>query len=59
LRRVLLNVVNNALEAMEGRAGELRVATAAEEREVVITVADQVRGWKTWSGSSSPITRPR
>src|SRR5207247_1779914 len=44
LRRVLLNVVNNALGAMEGRAGELRVATAAEEREVVITVADQGPG---------------
>ena len=44
LRRVLLNVVNNALEAMEGRAGELRVATAAEEREVLITVVDQGPG---------------
>ena len=27
LKRVLLNVVNNAFEAMEGRAGEIRVAT--------------------------------
>ena len=44
LKRVLLNVVNNALEAMEGREGELRVATAAEPGAVLITVADQGPG---------------
>jgi len=40
LRRVLLNVVNNALEAMEGRSGELSVTTSREGREAVITVLD-------------------
>ncbi len=40
LRRVLLNVVNNALEAMEGRSGELRVTTSREGGEVVVSVAD-------------------
>ena len=40
LRRVLLNVVNNALEAMEGRSGELSVTTSREGREAVITVRD-------------------
>ncbi|HET7293610.1 MAG TPA: ATP-binding protein [Vicinamibacteria bacterium] len=44
LRRVLLNVVNNALEAMEGRSGKLRVATSREDREVVISVADSGPG---------------
>jgi PAS domain S-box-containing protein len=44
LKRVLLNVVNNALEAMEGREGELRVGTAGEPGAVVITVADQGPG---------------
>jgi PAS domain S-box-containing protein len=44
LKRVLLNVVNNALEAMEGRRGELLVATAIEPGAVVITVTDQGPG---------------
>jgi PAS domain S-box-containing protein len=44
LRRVLLNVVNNALEAMEGREGELVVTTRSEERDVVIAVTDQGPG---------------
>jgi len=44
MKRVLLNVVNNALEAMEGRGGELRVATGTEGREVVVTVSDQGPG---------------
>jgi two-component system nitrogen regulation sensor histidine kinase NtrY len=44
LKRVLLNVVNNALEAMERRAGEIHVTTRAEEREVVVAVADQGPG---------------
>jgi PAS domain S-box-containing protein len=44
LRRVLLNVVNNALEAMEGRGGELVVATRSDGPEVVTEVADQGPG---------------
>ncbi len=44
LRRVLLNVVNNALEAMEGRSGELCVTTSRDGREVVISVADSGPG---------------
>jgi two-component system nitrogen regulation sensor histidine kinase NtrY len=44
LKRVLLNVVNNGLEAMEGRAGELVVATRSQPGAVVISVADQGPG---------------
>jgi signal transduction histidine kinase len=44
LKRVLLNVVNNALEAMEGRGGELRVATFCEGGEAVVAVSDQGGG---------------
>ena len=52
LKRVLLNVVNNAIEAVQGqqegmgerRSGELVVSTAAEGREVVIAVVDQGPG---------------
>jgi signal transduction histidine kinase len=44
LRRVLLNVVNNAVEAMEGTSGELTVTTARRGPEVVIAVADQGPG---------------
>jgi two-component system nitrogen regulation sensor histidine kinase NtrY len=44
LKRVLLNVVNNGLEAMEGRRGEVKVSTSLEDGEVVIAVADQVPG---------------
>ena len=44
LKRVLLNVVNNALEAMEGRSGEICVATAAVARDVVISIHDQGPG---------------
>jgi len=43
-KRVLLNIVNNALDAMEGRDGELRVSTGSADGEVVITVADQGPG---------------
>jgi signal transduction histidine kinase len=43
-KRVLLNVVNNALEAMERRDGEIHVTTRAGEREVVVAVADQGPG---------------
>jgi two-component system nitrogen regulation sensor histidine kinase NtrY len=43
-KRVLLNIVNNALDAMEGRDGELRVSTGSADGEVVITVTDQGPG---------------
>jgi nitrogen fixation/metabolism regulation signal transduction histidine kinase len=44
LKRVLLNVVNNALEAMEGGAGELVVTTASEGSDVTIVVRDEGPG---------------
>jgi len=44
LKRVLLNVVNNALEAMEGGSGEIVVATASEGPDVTIVVRDQGPG---------------
>jgi two-component system nitrogen regulation sensor histidine kinase NtrY len=44
LKRVLLNVLNNALEAMEGGEGEIVVETAADGREVVLSVTDQGPG---------------
>jgi nitrogen fixation/metabolism regulation signal transduction histidine kinase len=40
LKRVLLNVANNAFEAMEGRPGEIRVATRVVGTEVEIAVVD-------------------
>ncbi len=44
LKRVLLNIVNNALEAMEGRPGEIRVATRRCGGEVEIAVIDEGPG---------------
>jgi PAS domain S-box-containing protein len=44
LKRVLLNVLNNSLEAMEGGEGEIVVETAVDGREVVLTVTDQGPG---------------
>jgi PAS domain S-box-containing protein len=44
LKRVLLNVVNNGLEAMERGSGEVVVATRHEDGDVVISVADQGAG---------------
>jgi PAS domain S-box-containing protein len=44
LKRVLFNVVNNALEAMGETGGELRVRTRAEEGGVVILVEDDGPG---------------
>jgi two-component system nitrogen regulation sensor histidine kinase NtrY len=44
MKRVLLNVVNNGLEAMERGSGEVVVATRHEDGEVVISVADEGAG---------------
>jgi two-component system nitrogen regulation sensor histidine kinase NtrY len=44
LKRVLLNVVNNALEAMEGRTGEIVARTEARDSTVVISVRDDGPG---------------
>ncbi len=44
IRRVLLNVINNALEAMGERGGELRLRTAAEEGGVAIRIEDDGPG---------------
>jgi two-component system nitrogen regulation sensor histidine kinase NtrY len=44
LKRVLLNVVNNALEAMEGRTGEIVARTEARDSLVVISVRDEGPG---------------
>jgi signal transduction histidine kinase len=44
LKRVLLNVINNALEAMGETGGELRLRTTAEKGGVVIRVEDDGPG---------------
>ena len=44
LKRVLLNIANNAFEAMEGRPGEIRVATRPRSAEVEIAVIDEGPG---------------
>jgi PAS domain S-box-containing protein len=44
LKRVLLNVINNALEAMGEKGGELRLRTTAEPGAVVIRVEDDGPG---------------
>jgi PAS domain S-box-containing protein len=46
LEQVILNIVTNAAQAMEGREGEkaLRIAAAPEGRDVVIRVADSGPG---------------
>ena len=44
VKRVLLNVINNALEAMGERGGELRLRTAREDGGVVIRVDDDGPG---------------
>jgi PAS domain S-box-containing protein len=44
LKRVLLNVVNNAFEAMDGRLGEIRVATRPKGGLVEISVIDEGPG---------------
>ena len=46
LRRVLLNVINNAIEAMEGRSGEIVVKSAAADAsgQVSVSVRDEGRG---------------
>jgi two-component system nitrogen regulation sensor histidine kinase NtrY len=46
LKRVLINVLNNAVEAMEGRSGDVRVSTRGPDASglVTIAVADQGPG---------------
>ena len=44
LKRVLFNVINNALEAMSEKGGRLRLRTALEASEVVIVVEDDGPG---------------
>ncbi len=44
IKRVLLNVINNALEAMADAGGELRVRTTAEKGGVLIRVEDDGPG---------------
>jgi two-component system nitrogen regulation sensor histidine kinase NtrY len=44
LKRVLLNVINNALEAMGEKGGELRLRTAREDGGVAIRVDDDGPG---------------
>lgn len=44
IKRVLLNVINNALEAMAGTAGVLRLQTRPEEGGVMIRVQDDGPG---------------
>jgi signal transduction histidine kinase len=44
LKRVLLNIANNAFEAMEGRSGDIRVETRVTGGEVEIAVIDEGPG---------------
>ena len=44
VRRVLFNIVNNAVEAMDGRGGRLVLRTSADEGGVLITVEDEGPG---------------
>ena len=44
IKRVLLNVINNALDAMDGMEGELRLSTRAEDGGVAIRVDDDGPG---------------
>jgi PAS domain S-box-containing protein len=44
IKRVLLNVINNALDAMGDKGGELHLSTALEEGGVVIRVDDDGPG---------------
>jgi signal transduction histidine kinase len=44
IKRVLLNVINNALDAMGETGGELRLSTAPEDGGVVIRVDDDGPG---------------
>jgi PAS domain S-box-containing protein len=44
IKRVLLNVINNALDAMAEKGGQLRLHTRAEEGGVVILVEDDGPG---------------
>jgi two-component system nitrogen regulation sensor histidine kinase NtrY len=44
IKRVFLNVANNAFEAMDGRGGQITVRTRREGAEVVIEVADEGPG---------------
>ncbi len=44
IKRVLLNVINNALEAMAEKGGELRLRTAAEDGGIAIRVEDDGPG---------------
>ncbi len=44
LKRVLLNVINNAIEAMEGRSGELMVTTKGPDPSGLVTVSVRDQG---------------
>ncbi|HET7746312.1 MAG TPA: ATP-binding protein, partial [Vicinamibacteria bacterium] len=44
LRRVLLNVIGNGVEAMEGRGGALTVGTRASDGAVIVSVRDEGPG---------------
>jgi signal transduction histidine kinase len=61
LKRVLLNVLNNALEAMAGRTGEVVVRTMAAGSDVVISVQDSGVGIEEAERVFEPhyTTKPR
>jgi two-component system NtrC family sensor kinase len=44
MRRVLLNVINNGLESMEGRGGCLTVSTRGPDTEGQVTIAVEDQG---------------
>ncbi|MFO8086112.1 MAG: ATP-binding protein [Desulfobacterales bacterium] len=44
MQQVLLNIVNNALDAMEHKGGRIDISSALTENQIVITIADNGPG---------------
>lgn len=44
MQQVLLNLINNAIDAMDGKGGQIEVTTRAENRYVIVDVADTGHG---------------
>jgi len=47
MQQVLLNLINNALDAMEKKAGTIDITTSLEGGHIVITMADNGSGIPT------------
>ncbi|WP_243545246.1 sensor histidine kinase [Pseudodesulfovibrio tunisiensis] len=44
MQQVLINLINNAIDAMEKKGGDLRIATRKSDDDIVLTVEDQGEG---------------